>query len=552
MYSKDFKVRLVQAGTATEAFTWQPEHFPELTRAAVTTRPWAGHNSTFDQLALERSCGIPFSATAAFAIDTGIFSRLLDPREKRRGGIGNTLGELVTHYLGLDEKHTSQKALLDAGRTHGLTKDTLWENIPADDPTYLTYAGLDVLQTARLAPVLMTKLKQRGLGWLADWEHRLAYVLTHMTRRGTLLDVPYAEQAKTEFLEQYEQHEARLAELGITPTASGRRNSAKAALLKRFEQLGVTFTKRTKTGQVALDDDVMQKIAARDDEAADLARTVLAAKKAWHYGDGYLGGFLAAVGHDGRVHPTINPLAAATGRMSITNPPLQQVPKDEKALRGAFIADPGEVIVSVDFDAVEARVAAAVTRDPTLTKEILAGTDVHAETARQIFGDGFTKEQRDAAKIMFFGGFLYGGGAETVARQAGIPLEIAQPVRARLKKRFPKVQATMDAFTEKLGDRGGSFVTPTGRHLITDRGYRTLNYMVQGPARDICADAALRMANAGLTDMLRLVVHDEYVLSVPKDQLGDVLPAINDCMNMEFRGIPITASAEVLGERWKK
>lgn len=554
IYKSGFAVRLVQMGTADTAYVWQPQHFPELTRRAFTSRPWMGHNATYDMLAAERSLGIPFHESAAHAVDTGILSRLIDPRNKDKGGPGHALADVLVRYLGIDAKQAAQAELYEHGRTLGLTRDTVWREIPADDAVYLTYAGLDVLQTARVGQRLARAVQAAGLGWLSEWEHRLAYVLAHLTRRGMLLDVPYVEAARAEYMERFHAAERRLAEVhGITPTPSGRYSTANKAIIARLQEYGAEWTKRTPSGKaLALDDEVLTfLINNAPEQAADLARTVAEAKRAHHYGEGYLSGFLAALGTDGRVHPTVNPMGASTGRMSIQDPPLQQIPTDDDQLRGALIADPGEVIISADYSAIEYRVAGAVTGDQAMIDTVKRGQDPHNTTARGLYGENFTKEQRTIGKRGLFG-WIYGGGVATLAAQLGVTQQAAREMIDGFRRTYPKLARTRQALAEAVEQGNTAFRSPTGRRLISERGHAALNYMVQSPSRDIFADAVLKLADAGMTDCLRLVVHDEVVCSVPEADAEEALRTVQECMTTEFRGVPIEAEAEIKGRRWQK
>lgn len=554
IYSAGFAVRLVQLGTATEAYVWEPAHFPELTARATTTRPWFGHNAMFDMLALERSCGVPFHESAAHAVDTGIMSRALDPRGRDKGGTGHELKQLAAAYLGLtDVKEARSELGAHAKRVYGLGKDELWAAIPIGDPEYVSYAGQDVLLTSRVGAHLAGLVRRGGLGWLLEFEARLGYDLAHIQRRGVCLDVPYVEKQQTFYQEELARWSETLAAMGVTPTKSGYAN-ARASQLERFLALGVKLTERTKSGGLKLDKDILAEIIAErsgEGEAAELARAIEGAKRAQHYGEAYLGGFLRSLADDGRVHPTVNPLNASTGRMSISDPPLQQIPKDDKTLRGSFVADPGHVLVTADYSAIEYRVGAAVTKDKNMLDTIYAGRDPHNTTAEGLYGPDFTPQQRDIGKRGLFG-WLFGGGAKTLSKQTGVPESAGRAMIDGFMRTYPQLQSFRSALTAKLDQGDGSFRSPTGRQLVADYGYKGTNYMIQSAARDIFAEAVVKLFDAGLGDALRLVVHDEMVLSVPEEQAVEAGRVLQDCMRTEWRGVPIDADAEIHERRWTK
>lgn len=563
VYLPDFRVRLVQLGTPELAYVLPLEEHPG---ARAFVREWFGkldrrvwlHNRTYDLLALERDCGVDFHDGAAKSMDTGILSRLLDPRGKDKGGTGHGLKDLSVALLKADVKD-ARAEVVRAGRAYKVKAADIWCDIPTWDETYLRYAGQDVLLTSRLAAVLTGRVAEQGLGGLAAFEHLLDYRLAHITRRGMRLDVPYTESVRDRYLGELAGLEAELEAYGVTPTASGYRHSAKASLVARFQEYGVRWraewytdpSTRYPEGQAKLDDDVLQYLATHGGDVGKLASIVLQAKRAKHYGEGYAGGFLDALGHDGRVHPVVNPLAAATGRMSISDPPLQQIPSDDVEVRGCFTADEGETLLGADFSQVEYRVAAGVCGDEAMREAILNGEDLHANVARTLVGEGWTKQDRQVAKTAGLGR-LYGSGVATIARQTGVTEAQAKRAVAAFDTTYPGVRR----FAQKMGARieNGQhrFKTVTGRPLIVDRPWAGINYQVQSPARDIMAQGVLNLFDAGLGDALRLVIHDEVVVSVPEADVEEAGRAVEKCLNRTFLGVPITAEAEDLGERWRK
>ena len=232
--------------------------------------------------------------------------------------------------------------------------------------------------------------------------------------------------------------------------------------------------------------------------------------------------------------------------MSITNPALQTLKKSDPLLRGCFVAKEGHVLISADFSQIELRVAAALSGDPALSEPIINGVDAHDDTARRLFGDDFTKEQRQIAKTVNFGS-LYGGGAGTLAKQAGIEIEEARSVVTRWKATYQQVAR----MSHVLGGTD-TVVNPFGRRIPTDpsRPYANLNYMIQSTARDLFVVAVERIAQEFGVGALWLFVHDEIILQVPADEADEVAKQVSDIMHTTFYGIPIDAEAEVLGTRW--
>jgi DNA polymerase I len=246
------------------------------------------------------------------------------------------------------------------------------------------------------------------------------------------------------------------------------------------------------------------------------------------------------------VHPRLNALKARTGRMSIQDPALQNLPKNDPRIRAAFLAEDGMVLVGADFSQVEFRVAAALSEDPQMVAAVRSGMDLHNFTAIQIFGADFTLEQRGQAKNTGFC-IQYGGGGARVARMTGLSHQAADKMIQKFFATYPGLQQYIARVSKKdvvkLPSRRRATVDPS-------RTYANLNYYVQGTARDIFADALLRLRDAGWGEWLWLVVHDEIILQVPLGQEQAACAALEAAMNTTFLGVPITADAKVIGPRW--
>jgi DNA polymerase-1 len=238
--------------------------------------------------------------------------------------------------------------------------------------------------------------------------------------------------------------------------------------------------------------------------------------------------------------------------MSMSQPALQNVPRGGD-VRGCLIADPGDVLVSADYAQIEFRVAAVVTGDDVLRRAILDGADIHADVAASLFGPGFTAEQRNLAKRAGFGR-MYGGGVNALVQQTGADETLARAAIAAFDATYPGV-ARFARKVARVVDQGQTTITTiTGRPVPTEpgRGYAAINYLVQSPARDLFADGLRRLHAAGLGDRIRLVVHDEVILSVPQAEAQRYADAVVRCLETTLDGVPITAEANVLGQRWRK
>jgi DNA polymerase-1 len=567
-YKSDFRVRIVQVGTTDRAWIlrpeWHAQAIADLTGQDGRETWW--HNWVYDGLSMEESLGLDFDDTFSGANDTETAFRLVDPRPIMKGGSGHKLEQLMDEYIGYSGKKDARGSILEECKKlfgRECNAQNMWRKIPVDNPAYNIYAGQDVFGTARLAVIAKEKLKELQLERFYNYERPLGWRLAQMQRDGILFDDEWASRVEKEYDDIAEQFEKELAEeWGITKgkTAKSYANSA-ASLIETFETFDVEWTKFSeKTNRPSLDKSVIKELTnfGKNQSIKGLASAVFEAKRNHHYA-GYIRQMRDELGSDGRIHPNIRPMQAATHRMSISNPPIQQFPRDDPRVRGALIADPGEVIITADYAQVEFRVAAAISQDPVLIRKILNGEDLHEVTATALFGPGFNKGQRQAAKPIGFGR-LYLGGAK------GIYTQMSESDTTGYMPTMSQVQKAIKAFDrdyrvyyrhaiglkDGVEKTGGVLYTATGRRLIVSPAYAAANYSIQSVARDLFA-AGINKAHAmGLGQYIRLVVHDEIVASVPEEYALEIGAKLAEAMSTVFKGVPIEVEWEVKGKRWAK
>jgi DNA polymerase I len=573
IYLPGFEHRLSQFGTGDLAFTWDPDELTGLDKLATTTRPLWYFNADFDTRVINHTRGVTLEETWPYVMCAAILARLLDARSEKQGGIGHSLEEQSSARLGLGAKGATQAALMAAGKKYGLrTKAEVFRGIPRTDEDLNIYAGQDVMTTVRLGEHLRQGIEERGLEETASFEHALAYCVATIQRRGWKVDRAYAEEAIERFEKIFREEDAKLASMGVRPTkSSGLHVSSRMGLIDRFLELGVRFTEpadsavdkdlsaeEIEAGKLwKLDEDVLLSIQGkRNDEASALARAVLTAKKPQRAAT-TIKGYLSYADADDRVHAGINPLGTVTGRMSSSNPTLQNPSRDIAEVRGTFVADPGHALLSVDYSSVEWRVAAGVTDDHGLRKAFEEGRDPHKITAELIYKDAWRngtedekKDLKQQAKTRGLG-YLYGQWYKTAAKQEGIPEEEMKAVHDAIDAAFPGIRRTKDSYRDEI--HGPTTLDlATGRQVIVDKPHKVLNYLCQGPARDLLAYAVLRLFEAGLGEYICMLVHDEIVLSVPELEAEAYKEKVQELMATEFLGVQITSDGNVLGERWKK
>lgn len=282
-----------------------------------------------------------------------------------------------------------------------------------------------------------------------------------------------------------------------------------------------------------------------------LADAVIRSKRAGKWKTAYADNMLAGRDADDRIHPKIHSLQARTGRMSITNPALQTLPSGDWTIRRAMLADEGKRIISVDYSAVEMRVLAALAPEPRMIEAIAAGRDLHSFTAQLVFGDGFTDDDRKVAKAIGFGK-VYGGGATTIQRQTGAPMEAVQRALAAYNRAYRGISSFSRALQSDARASGYVVRTPSGRRLPLDRDrvYAATNYVVQSSARDVLCQALVDLDERGLGDALLLPVHDEVVAQADAREAPMVAREIAEVMSMDFFGVHLSTDPEVGGRSW--
>lgn len=569
-YKSHFRVRIVQVGTRDKAWIlrpeWHAQAIADLTGQDGRETWW--HNWVYDGLSMEQSpeLQLNFDNTFSGANDTETAFRLIDPRPIMKGGTGHKLEQLMNEYLGVNSKKDARGMILEeCKRLFGRECDAnnMWQKIPVDNIAYNIYAGQDVFGTARLAAVAKERMKELQLQKFYAYERPLGWRLAQMQRNGILFDDEWASRVEGEYTAIAEQFEKELAEeWGITKgkTAKSYANSA-ASLIEVFESFDVTWNKFSeKTKRPSLDKSVIKELInfGSNKNIQGLASAVFEAKRNHHYA-GYIRQMRDELGSDGRIHPNIRPMQAATHRMSISNPPIQQFPRDDPRVRGALIADDDFVIVTADYAQVEFRVAAAISQDPVLIQKIKNGEDLHEVTATALFGTDFNKGQRQAAKPIGFGR-LYLGGAK------GIYTQMSESDTTGYMPSMTQVQKAIKAFDkeyrayyrwairlkEQTEKTDGVLYTATGRRLIVSPAYAAPNYAIQSVARDLFAAGINKAHKMGLGQYIRLVVHDEIVAAFPKDQAVELGGQLAEAMLTTFRDVPIEVEWEVKGKRWAK
>ena len=276
----------------------------------------------------------------------------------------------------------------------------------------------------------------------------------------------------------------------------------------------------------------------------------------------------------GRIHPTFHQLGAATGRLSASDPNLQNIPirtEEGRKIRTAFIAEEGHRLLSVDYSQIELRLAAEICDEAALKEAFRAGQDIHAITASQVFGvpvEGMDPMVRRQAKAINFG-IIYGISAFGLARNLKIPVGEAKAFIETYFQRYPGIKSYMEE-TKKRAREQGYVTTLFGRRIhvpgIADKNPARRNFSeraainapIQGTAADVIKRAMIRMpralAGAGVKARMLLQVHDELLFEVPEDEVEVTSEVVREVMEGACRpvlnlSIPLIADVGV-GDNW--
>jgi len=537
-HAHDFSVRLVQIGSPEFAWIARLDRWAGLFDSIFKNfgpRKMVVHNSAYDVPALAvHGVGMPWR----YLDDTMIALRIAYPTEP----------------AGL--KAASRRLLgSDGGGEEALKKAMVkqkwgWNDIPLDFYEYLFYAALDSILTARLYE--LPEVQRVMASPVYDLEMGVRALSNRMENNGMRIDLDFSRMKFAELSSEAES--LKLSYRGIVNLGS-------------TEELGRWFltntdrsllTKRTDRGRIAVDKPILEKIVALGDrDSANVARSVLRVRKAEKLSSSYFANFLT-YNHDGIVHPSIDTVAARTGRMSIRAPALQTLPKpnsdpESRLVRQAVLPlREDEVLLSVDNEQIELRIAASLAGDKALG-EAFAGGDFFLQTAREIFKDSTitkTDLRRNMAKTYWYSQ-LYGAGIETMAMRAGVTSERMAEVKMGVRETYPALFHLQKSIEREARATGG-VLTLGGRFLPVDPAtlYASTNYKVQGSAGEFLKQSLLALGNAGMEDYMLIPVHDEVLLSIPEKYVEEAKRVLLGSMTHNGLMVPLTASINGPGKTW--
>jgi DNA polymerase-1 len=491
--------------------------------------PKVGQNLKFDRVVLQRH-GLPVEGAA---FDTMLASYLIDPE-----AVSHSLDAMAKQYLHHDTIPFEE--VVGKGKKQ-ITFDMVNVALATE------YSGEDADAALRLEPILAERLDRDGLrGLMDDVEMPLMRILATMEMNGVAIDAAALEAMSREFGAQLRAMKAEAQKLA---GAEFNLDSPKQLQEILFTRLKLPPQKQTQTGY-STDASVLEKLAASHPLPAKILEYRSLAKLKSTYADALP---KLVHPHTGRIHTSYNQAIAATGRLSSSDPNLQNIPVRQEVgrrIRRAFVAPRGALLVSADYSQVELRVLAHMADDADLIGLFQEGADIHAATASELFGvkpAGVSAEMRRKAKEVNFG-IVYGLTAYGLSERIGVPVGQAKQFIERTFARFGGVRAFLDKLLE--GARQTGFVSTIlgRRRYIRDINSRNgmlrqaaermaINAPVQGSAADLMKLAMIRVAPRlePLEAKMILQVHDELVVECARKAAPKVKQVLREEMEAAAR-----------------
>ena len=512
-----------------------------------------GQNLKYDLSILAR-----YGVEVAPIDDTMLMSFAVDG-----GAHGHGMDELADLHLGMKTMKFEEVA--------GKGKNQItFDLVPLDKA--LAYAAEDADVTLRLHGVLKPRLVRDGMVTVYETiERPLAPVLSAMEREGILVDPTALKEMSTEFAQRIADLESEVHALAGESFNVGSPKQLGEIL---FEKMGLQGGKKTKTGSYSTNSEVLEPLAADH----PIVRKVLDWRGLSKLKSTYTDSLITQINPKTmRVHTSYSMVGAQTGRLSSTDPNLQNIPirtAEGRRIREAFVAAPGNKLISLDYSQIELRLVAEMADIGTLKQAFHDGLDIHAMTASEVFGVPLAEmdpETRRKAKAINFG-IIYGISAFGLANQIGVARGEAKAFIDQYFEKFPGIRAYMDETVE--GCRQNGYVeTLFGRRIhlggINDknpmrRGYaerQAINAPIQGTAADIIKRAMIRVPGAlkaaGLEEARMLLqVHDELIFEAPEALCEQAVPVIKQVMESaagpaRTLGVPLEVEAGI-ADTWRE
>ncbi len=513
--------------------------------------PKVGHNLKYDFIMLARY-GL---RAAPLGFDTMLAEWLVDPASRHLG-----LKTLASVRLG--EEMTQIEALIGKGKNQGSMADV-------DVAAAADYAAADAETCLRLMPELKEELSRTsGLRLLEEIELPLITVLADMEMAGVLLDLPFFESMSVELQKRLAEIERQIFDSVGKVFNVNSTQQLSDVLFTRLKLVPPDRGRKTASGHYSTSADVLDSLSGQH----PVVDWVLEHRELSKLKSTYVDALPASVNPaTGRVHTSYSQTGAVTGRLSSSNPNLQNIPirtEEGRRVRNGFIAGAGNVLLAVDYSQIELRIVAHMAGDEAMLAAFRQGQDIHATTAAAIYSvplESVTKEMRRHAKAINFG-LIYGMSAFGLTRSTELTLAEAEDFVKAYFQQFPGIKryldgirasAARDGYVETLLGRRRYFPmlkNPTNVNLKNREEREAINAPIQGTAADVMKIAMLKipgaLINAGLTARMLLQVHDEIVLECPLPELDAAVTVVQETMEKAYPlSIPLSTEAR-WGGNW--
>lgn len=418
----------------------------------------------------------------------------------------------------------------------------------------------------RLHKIFLPMIEQQGLASLFnDIELPLVRVLASMEQHGARIDTQELAELSRSYTERLHAMEAEAYQL-----AGGEFNISSPMQVGEvlFGRMKIDpKAKRTKRGAYSTTEEILEKHRANH-PIVDLILRIRALRKLLTT---YINALPALINpRTGKIHTSYNQTVTATGRISSTNPNLQNIPvrsDDGREIRRAFVADPGNIFMSVDYSQIELRIMADLSKDPAMVEAFNSGADIHRATAAKIYHealDEVTDNQRRNAKTANFG-IIYGISTFGLSERLSIPRSEAKELIEGYFHTYPQVKEYMERSIELAREQGFVTTIMGRKRMLPDinsrnavvRGYaerNAINAPIQGSAADIIKIAMVRIFNEMQQHQLRstmiMQVHDELIFNVVPEELPKLQEIVTSCMENAYHGaVPLEVAAGS-GRNW--
>ena len=482
-----------------------------------------GQNSKYDLMVLAQYGLWPCN----LAGDTMLASYLLNPSKR------HNLTDLAWDHL--QYRMLTYEAVTDNGKKN-------FADVSVTEAT--RYSGEDADLTLRLSRRLFPRVQEEGMGTLfTEIEVPLVSVLARMELAGIRVDLDLLATLSAEFGQRQGELEEEIYAL-----AGEKFNLASPQQLQAilFDKLGLPRGKKTKTGS-STDSSVLEALA----EQFPLPAKILAYRGFAKLRNTYVDALPKLIHpKTGRIHTSFNQTVTATGRLSSSNPNLQNIPvrsEEGRRIRAAFVPEPGQVLLSADYSQIELRLLAHLSQDPVLIESFQRGQDVHVRTAAELFQvpvEAVSADQRRQAKTINFG-IIYGMGALRLARSLNIPSKTAQAYITQYFARYGGIKGYMEGILKEARARGYVTTLQGRRRYVPDLQSKNtqlaaaaermaVNTPIQGAAADLIKMAMVtinrRLAQEKLHTRMLLQVHDELLFEVPEKEVERVKKLVRELM----------------------